>query len=280
MAGGMPVTATIRVADGGSGDLASIMKSLGLGGAGADAGNTGPVSSSGKVSMSVAEARVLLETVELAGLVSDEQVAQEALSSAQQDGIVFIDEIDKICHSSDKPMHSGDASNEGVQRDLLPLIEGTVVNTRFGDVDTSKILFIAAGSFYAAKVSDLLPELQGRLPVRVHLTQLTEDDMYRILTEPTHNLIKQNVELLATEGCVLRFTECGARRIAHLATRINATVENIGARRLHMVLARVLETVSFEADERTAEEVVVDADFVDEYADELLETADLSKFIL
>ncbi|TNE59756.1 MAG: ATP-dependent protease ATPase subunit HslU [Alphaproteobacteria bacterium] len=211
-------------------------------------------------------------------LLDEEQVVQEAIFAVENNGIVFLDEVDKICARSERT--GGDVSREGVQRDLLPLIEGTTVATKYGAVKTDHILFIASGAFHIAKPSDLLPELQGRLPIRVELTALTEADFKRILTEPEASLIKQYVALMATEGVILEVTEDGIERIAALAAQVNATVENIGARRLHTVMERVLEEVSFTAADRGGETVVVDAGFVDTNIGDLARNVDLSRFIL
>jgi ATP-dependent HslUV protease ATP-binding subunit HslU len=203
----------------------------------------------------------------------------EAIRSVEQDGIVFIDEIDKIC-SRGSDRHGADASAEGVQRDLLPLIEGCTISTKYGNVDTDHILFVASGAFHAVKPSDMLAELQGRLPIRVELKGLTEDDLYRILTEPETNLIKQQQALLKTEGVELQFTDDAIRRIAHVAADVNNTVENIGARRLHTVIERIVEDVSFSAPEMAGQTVVIDVAKVNEKVTDFLLKTDLSKFIL
>ncbi|TNE41634.1 MAG: ATP-dependent protease ATPase subunit HslU [Alphaproteobacteria bacterium] len=211
-------------------------------------------------------------------LLDEEKVVQEAIFAVENNGIVFLDEVDKICARSERT--GGDVSREGVQRDLLPLIEGTTVATKYGAVKTDHILFIASGAFHIAKPSDLLPELQGRLPIRVELTALSEADFKRILTEPEASLIKQYVALLGTEGVSLEFTDDGIERIAGLAAEVNATVENIGARRLQTVMERVLEEVSFSAADRSGETVVVDGAFVDTNIGDLAKNVDLSRFIL
>ncbi|MEM6615716.1 MAG: ATP-dependent protease ATPase subunit HslU [Pseudomonadota bacterium] len=210
-------------------------------------------------------------------LLDDDQVVQEAISSAENDGIVFLDEIDKICARDGR---SGDVSREGVQRDLLPLIEGTTVSTKHGAVKTDHILFIASGAFHVAKPSDLLPELQGRLPIRVELRPLEKDDFKRILTETEVSLIKQYVALMGTEGVTLEFTDDAIDEIAGIAVDINSTVENIGARRLQTVMERVLDTISYDAPDRTGETVTVDADYVREHLGDLAKNADLSRYIL
>ncbi|MEM9207145.1 MAG: ATP-dependent protease ATPase subunit HslU [Pseudomonadota bacterium] len=210
-------------------------------------------------------------------LLDDDQVVQEAISSAENDGIVFLDEIDKICARDGR---SGDVSREGVQRDLLPLIEGTTVSTKHGAVKTDHILFIASGAFHVAKPSDLLPELQGRLPIRVELRPLEKNDFKRILTETEVSLIKQYVALMGTEGVTLEFTDDAIDEIAGIAVDINSTVENIGARRLQTVMERVLDTISYDAPDRTGETVTVDADYVREHLGDLAKNADLSRYIL
>ena len=212
-------------------------------------------------------------------LVDQDNLVKEAIDAVEQNGIVFIDEIDKICARSEY-RGGGDVSREGVQRDLLPLIEGTVVNTKHGAVKTDHILFIASGAFHLAKPSDLLPELQGRLPIRVELDALTREDLRRILTEPEASLIKQYVALLGTEGVTLDFTDDAIDALADLATDINASVENIGARRLHTVLERLLEEVSFTASEMTGKTITIDGTYVRDRVAPLAKNTDLSKFIL
>ena len=197
---------------------------------------------------------------------------------AENQGIVFLDEIDKVASSRDRA--GADVSREGVQRDLLPLIEGTTVSTKYGPVKTDHILFIASGAFHVAKPSDLLPELQGRLPIRVELKALTRDDFRRILTEPEANLIRQHQALLATEGVTLEFTAEAVEALADAAVTVNGAVENIGARRLQTVLEKVLEDVSFNAADRTGETVTVDAQYVTSRIGELSHNTDLSRFIL
>ena len=211
-------------------------------------------------------------------LVDEEQLAQEAISLAENDGIVFIDEIDKIARNTERS--GGDVSREGVQRDLLPLIEGATAVTKYGPVKTNHILFIASGAFHLSKPSDLLPELQGRLPIRVELSALTRDDFRRILTEPEASLIKQYKALMATEGVTLEITDDGVDALADIAAEVNASVENIGARRLQTIMERVLDDISFEASDRSGDTVVVDAAFVAEHIGDLARNADLSKFIL
>ncbi|MGF7174531.1 ATP-dependent protease ATPase subunit HslU [Azospirillum doebereinerae] len=229
--------------------------------------------------LSVAESHTVLMAEESDKLLDNEKVVSEAIRAVEQNGIVFLDEIDKITARSDT-RGGADVSREGVQRDLLPLIEGTTVSTKHGPVKTDHILFIASGAFHVAKPSDLLPELQGRLPIRVELKALTRDDFKRILTEPEASLIRQYRELLKTEEVDLVFTDDSIDELALLATEINASVENIGARRLHTVLERLLEEVSFAANDRAGETITVDAAYVRERVGGLAKNADLSKFIL
>jgi ATP-dependent HslUV protease ATP-binding subunit HslU len=212
-------------------------------------------------------------------LLDNDQILRDAIDVVEQNGIVFIDEIDKICARSEF-RGGGDVSREGVQRDLLPLIEGTTVATKHGSVKTDHILFIASGAFHAAKPSDLLPELQGRLPIRVELKALSRDDFQRILTEPEASLIKQYRALLDTEGVKLDFTEDGIGAIADIAAQVNASVENIGARRLQTVMERVLDDISFSATERTGETVKVDSQYVRSRVEDLAKDQDLSRYIL
>ncbi|WP_149537043.1 ATP-dependent protease ATPase subunit HslU [Siccirubricoccus phaeus] len=231
--------------------------------------------------MTVAEARQALLKDEADKLLDQEQLTREAVANAENNGIVFLDEVDKIARgSSENGVRGGDVSREGVQRDLLPLIEGTTVTTKHGPVKTDHILFIASGAFHLSKPSDLLPELQGRLPIRVELSALTREDFRRILTEPEHSLIKQYVALLGTEGVTLEVKEDAVDAIADLAADINAKVENIGARRLATVLERLLEEISFTASDRGGETVPVDAAYVQEKVAPLAGSADLSRYIL
>ena len=211
-------------------------------------------------------------------LLDNEQITQEAIRSVENNGIVFLDEIDKICARSERM--GADVSREGVQRDLLPIIEGTTVTTKYGPVKTDHILFIASGAFHVAKPSDLLPELQGRLPIRVELQALGRDDLRRILTEPQASLIKQYVALMRTEGVSLEFTQDGVDAIADIAVQVNGSVENIGARRLQTVMERVLDKISFEAADRSGDSLVVDAAYVEAHVGDLARNTDLSKFIL
>jgi ATP-dependent HslUV protease ATP-binding subunit HslU len=229
--------------------------------------------------MTVAEARPLLMAEEADKLIDQDAIVREAVTAAEENGIVFIDEIDKICARAEF-RGGGDVSREGVQRDLLPLIEGTTVATKHGQVKTDHILFIASGAFQAAKPSDLLPELQGRLPIRVELSALGREDFERILTEPEASLIKQYVALLATEQVTLDFTPDGIAAIAAIAADVNASVENIGARRLQTVMERLLDEISFTASEKAGESVLIDGDYVRRQVADLAGNHDLSRFIL
>jgi ATP-dependent HslUV protease ATP-binding subunit HslU len=205
-------------------------------------------------------------------------VTKSALEAVEQNGIVFLDEIDKVCARQEA--RGGDVSREGVQRDLLPLIEGTTVSTKHGPVKTDHILFIASGAFHIAKPSDLLPELQGRLPIRVELRPLTEDDFVRILTETDNALTRQYTALMGTEEVTVTFTDDGIKALAKIAADVNQTVENIGARRLYTVMERVFEELSFSAPDRSGEAITVDADFVQENLGELTKSADVSRYVL
>ncbi len=211
-------------------------------------------------------------------LLDNEQVIEEAIRVVENDGIVFLDEIDKVCARAER--QGGDVSREGVQRDLLPMLEGTTVSTKHGQVKTNHILFIASGAFHVAKPSDLLPELQGRLPIRVELRALTQDDYKRILTEPEASLIRQYIALLGTEGVKLIFTDDAVEALAKFAVEINSSVENIGARRLQTVMERVLDDISFTATDREGEEITIDSAFVEEHIGDLAKNVDLSRFIL
>jgi ATP-dependent HslUV protease ATP-binding subunit HslU len=228
--------------------------------------------------VNVRDSYTILLAEESDKLLDQEQVVQEAIKLVENNGIVFLDEIDKICARSERV--GGDVSREGVQRDLLPLIEGTTVSTKHGSVKTDHILFIASGAFHVAKPSDLLPELQGRLPIRVELRALSKDDLRRILTEPEASLIKQYIALLGTEGVTLAFTDDAIDAIADIAVAVNASVENIGARRLQTVMERILDEVSFEATDLTVKTVTIDAPYVQKHVGELAKNTDLSKFIL
>jgi len=228
--------------------------------------------------LTVESSHEILVNEESDKLLDTEQLTLEAIGAVENNGIVFLDEIDKICARDGRV--GGDVSREGVQRDLLPLIEGTTVSTKHGAVKTDHILFIASGAFHVAKPSDLLPELQGRLPIRVELKALTRDDMRRILTEPEASLIKQYVALMQTEGVTLDITDSAVDALADVAVAVNSTVENIGARRLQTVMERVLDEISFTAPDRSGETVKVDADFVQKHVGDLAKNADLSRFIL
>ena len=231
--------------------------------------------------MSVAAARIALAREESDRLLDTDQLTKDAVSHAEENGIVFLDEIDKVCaRSGEGGFRGGDVSREGVQRDLLPLIEGTTVNTKYGPVKTDHVLFIASGAFHLAKPSDLLPELQGRLPIRVELAPLSRDDLRRILTEPEHSLLKQYSALLGTEGVTLDFTPDAIDALADLAADINDRIENIGARRLATVLERLLEEISFSATDRGGERLTVDAEYVNVRVAPLAAKGDLSRFIL
>jgi ATP-dependent HslUV protease ATP-binding subunit HslU len=234
-----------------------------------------------KRKMSVEAARRALEREEADRLLDNERLAKDAVYHAENNGIVFLDEIDKICvRTTEGGFRGGDVSREGVQRDLLPLIEGTTVSTKYGPVKTDHVLFIASGAFHLAKPSDLLPELQGRLPIRVELSALSRADLRRILTEPEHSLVKQYAALMGTEGVQLDFADDAIDALAELAADINERVENIGARRLHTVLERLLEDISFTATDRAGETVTVDAAYVKERVAPLAQKGDLSRFIL
>ncbi|MGX7345848.1 ATP-dependent protease ATPase subunit HslU [Acetobacter pasteurianus] len=239
--------------------------------------NRGPKQKKLKVSV----AREYLKREEADRLLDGEALTREAVANAQENGIVFLDEIDKVCaRASESGAKGGDVSREGVQRDLLPLIEGTTVSTKHGPVNTDHILFIASGAFHLAKPSDLLPELQGRLPIRVELQPLSREDLRRILTDPEHSLLKQYIALMGTEGVTLNFTDDAIDALAELAADINDRVENIGARRLATVLERLLEEVSFTASDRKGETVEVNAAMVQEKVAPLARKGDLSRFIL
>ena len=213
-------------------------------------------------------------------LIDNDLITSEAITAVENNGIVFLDEIDKICSRGETTRSGAEVSREGVQRDLLPLIEGTTVTTKYGPVKTDHVLFIASGAFHVAKPSDLLPELQGRLPIRVELSALTRDDLRRILTEPQASLITQYVALMATEGLTLDFTADAIDKIADTAVEVNATVENIGARRLQTILERVLDEVSFDASDRNGQSTTIDGAYVQARVGALAKNADLSRFIL
>ena len=228
--------------------------------------------------MTVKESYEILMNEESDKLIEQDKIIKAAKNTTENNGIVFLDEIDKISARTDRV--GGDVSREGVQRDLLPLIEGTTVSTKYGPVKTDHILFIASGAFQLAKPSDLLPELQGRLPIRVELDPLSSEDFKRILKEPDNSLIKQYKALLKTEKVELEFTEDGINTIANIAMEVNSTVENIGARRLHTIIERVLDEISFTATDKAGEKIVVDSDYINKNLGELTKDTDLSKFIL
>mmetsp|Transcript_16793 Transcript_16793/g.23921 ORF Transcript_16793/g.23921 Transcript_16793/m.23921 type:complete len:501 (+) Transcript_16793:196-1698(+) len=234
-----------------------------------------------KKKMNISEARDALFQLELDRLLETFDLKKEAVNSVQESGIVFIDEIDKICTSRDTSQWKSDASAEGVQRDLLPLIEGTTISTKYGNVNTDYILFIASGAFHSVKPSDMLPELQGRLPIRVELQALSENDLYKILTEPVANLIRQQIELIGTEGVILKFEDEAIREIARMAALVNRTVENIGARRLHTVMERIMEQMSFDAAEmEEMAEFIVKKSLVEERLKDIAASSDLSRYVL
>lgn len=241
-----------------------------------------------KRNMKVSEARPLLEEAESERLINQDTVQKEAIQAVEQDGMVFIDEIDKIVVNHDARYGGADASSEGVQRDLLPIIEGSVVSTKYGNVNTDHILFICSGAFHSCKPSDMLAELQGRLPIRVELKGLTSHDFYRILTEPENNMLKQQQALMQTEGIQMEFTDAAIREISRVAEEVNTSVDNIGARRLHTVLERIVEEISFDAPEKAKEseqsgqqcKYTVDKKDVKERVGELLKRQDLSKYVL
>ena len=231
-----------------------------------------------KKKMSVKESHEILINDESDKLIEQDKIVKAAKLSTENNGIVFLDEIDKISARTDRV--GGDVSREGVQRDLLPLIEGTTVNTKHGPIKTDHILFIASGAFQLAKPSDLLPELQGRLPIRVELEALTSEDFKRILREPDFSLIKQYIELLKTENVYLEFSDDGIYTIANIASEVNATVENIGARRLHTIIEKILDEISFTATDRAGEKIIINKEYINKNLDNLVKDTDLSKFIL
>ncbi len=231
-----------------------------------------------KKKMTVKESHEILINDESDKLIEQDKIIKAAKISTENNGIVFLDEIDKISGRTDRV--GGDVSREGVQRDLLPLIEGTTVNTKYGPIKTDHILFIASGAFQLAKPSDLLPELQGRLPIRVELEALTSEDFKRILKEPDYSLIKQYVALLKTENVDLEFAEDGIDAIANIASEVNATVENIGARRLHTIIEKILDEISFTATDRAGEKIIINKEYINKNLDSLVKDTDLSKFIL
>ncbi|MDO9422736.1 MAG: ATP-dependent protease ATPase subunit HslU [Methylobacter sp.] len=228
--------------------------------------------------MKIDKALKVLQDEEAAKLVNEDDIRLRAVESVEQNGIVFLDEIDKICKRSE--LGGGEVSREGVQRDLLPLVEGTTVSTKYGAIKTDHILFIASGAFHLSKPSDLIPELQGRFPIRVELDALSADDFVRILTEPDASLTEQYIALLATEGLSLSFSTDGIKRIAELGWQVNETTENIGARRLHTVLERLLEDISFNAPDLSGKDILIDAAYVNDHLAEFVEDEDLSRYIL
>ena len=230
--------------------------------------------------MKVDKALQVLQEEEAEKLVNEDEIRLRAVEAVEQNGIVFLDEIDKICKRSEHGGGSGEVSREGVQRDLLPLVEGSTVSTKYGAIKTDHILFIASGAFHVAKPSDLIPELQGRFPIRVELSALSADDFVRILTEPNASLTEQYTALLETEGVELTFAEDGIKRIAEMGWQVNETTENIGARRLHTMLEKLLEEISFEASDLVEKKVVIDEAYVNKYLGELVKDEDLSRYIL
>jgi len=228
--------------------------------------------------LKIKDALKILQEEEAGKLVNEDEIKQTALEAVEQHGIVFLDEIDKICKRSE--MGGGEVSREGVQRDLLPLVEGSTVSTKYGMIKTDHVLFIASGAFHLTKPSDLIPELQGRFPIRVELTALSADDFVRILTEPNASLTEQYQALLATEGVDVQFTEDGIKRIAELGWQVNEKTENIGARRLHTILEKLLEDISFNATELVEKAISIDAAYVDAHLMELADDEDLSRYIL
>ncbi|HEX5339846.1 MAG TPA: ATP-dependent protease ATPase subunit HslU [Gammaproteobacteria bacterium] len=228
--------------------------------------------------LKISDARKLLTDEEAGRMVDEDEIKLAALNNVEQNGIVFIDEMDKVARRGD--VHGADVSREGVQRDLLPLVEGTTVTTKYGMIKTDHILFIASGAFHLSKPSDLIPELQGRLPIRVELAALTTEDFVRILTEPDASLTRQYIALMETEGMHLEFAADGVRRIAEVAFQVNETTENIGARRLHTVMERLFESISFEAADKGGKKMVIDAAYVDKQVGELVKDEDLSRYIL
>ena len=232
-----------------------------------------------KRKLKIKDALKALQEEEASKIVNNDDIKQKAIYAVEQNGIVFIDEIDKNCKRADSNS-GGDVSREGVQRDLLPLVEGSTVSTKHGMIKTDHILFIASGAFQMAKPSDLIPELQGRLPIRVELKALTSDDFVRILTEPFASLTEQYIALLATEGVDIAFSEDGIQAIANAAWQVNETTENIGARRLHTMMERLTEELSFNADQRSGETILIDKKYVDDILSEVIKDEDLSRFIL
>jgi len=230
--------------------------------------------------LKVKEAIKQLQEEEASKMINEEEIKSQALNNVEQNGIVFLDELDKVTRRSSENVSGGDISREGVQRDLLPLLEGCTVSTRYGMIKTDHILFIASGAFHLSRPSDLIPELQGRLPIRVELNALTTEDFERILTEPDACLTEQYSALMDTEGVTLSFTKDGIARIAAVAWQVNERTENIGARRLYTVMERLLEVISFEATQRSGETISIDKAYVNEQLDKLVDDEDLSRSIL
>lgn len=233
-----------------------------------------------KRKMKISEARPILEQEETNRLIDMDDVKDVATERVEQSGIIFLDEIDKICVSHSSGTKGGDVSREGVQRDLLPIVEGSTVNTKYGMVRTDHILFIAAGAFHMAKPTDLIPELQGRFPIRVELESLTAEEFERILKEPENSLTRQYMALLGADGIDVSFTDEGISRIAQMADELNRTLENIGARRLHTIVEKLLEEISYEAPEVEEKNIVVDAEYVDQHLKDIVEDRDLSRYVL
>ena len=231
-----------------------------------------------KIKVKISESYKILIKEEADKLLDEEKIIREAISAVEENGIIFLDEIDKICARADTK--SADVSREGVQRDLLPLIEGTTVSTKYGPIKTDHILFIASGAFHVVKPSDLLPELQGRLPVRVELQALSEKDFINILTETENSLTKQYSALMETEDITLKFKETGIKALAKIAAEINASVENIGARRLYTILEKVFEDLSFSAPDTKEKVIVIDKDFVNNNLDKFVKSSDVSRYVL
>eukprot|EP00736_Rhodelphis_marinus_P013177 Rmarinus@m.10286 len=271
--GPYPITSVVASPENVS-TLHSMFSQLDFGNLGGEGGRAGRTRSK---RMTVKEARPILMELELEKVISEENIVQQALERAQNEGIVFLDEIDKI---ATRDHHQTDASTEGVQRDLLPLIEGTTVDTRHGKISTDHVLFIGSGAFHNVRPSDLMPELQGRLPIRVEMHPLGVAELKRILTEPENNLIRQQLELMKTEGVTLVFTDDAVDRISELAAEFNSSIENIGGRRLHTVMERIVEEISFDAPERAGEEIVIDRKWVEERLKDVLSRVDLSKYIV
>jgi len=233
-----------------------------------------------KRKVKVKEARVILEQQEAARLIDMDDVRDIAVGRVEQSGIVFLDEIDKVCNRAEGAHKGGDVSREGVQRDLLPLVEGSTVNTKYGMINTNHILFIAAGAFHMAKPSDLIPELQGRFPIRVEMDSLTKDDFVRILSEPESSLTRQYKALLGADGVDLEFDQSGIEKVAEIADEVNRTHENIGARRLHTIMEKLLEELSYEAPEVTSGKIIINGEYVDKTLRDIVTDRDLSKYVL